>query len=60
MADMKLCFLKRMWGPSWQPLIGKLLTLTNSTVMHCFIDTFGNPLMYKSVHIFKLNMAKKY
>ena len=30
-------------GPNWQPVIGKLFTLTNPNIMHCFIDTFSDP-----------------
>ena len=40
------------WDPDQQPLIGKLLTVTNSTVMHCFIDT------QRPFNVKKLNMAK--
>ena len=35
--------MKRGRGPNWQTVIGKLLTLTNSNIMHCFIDTFSDP-----------------
>ena len=49
-ADIKLCFLKRGWGPNWQPVIGKLLTLTNSNIRHCFINAFSDQKMCKSTH----------
>ena len=42
-ADMKLNFSKRGWGPNQQPVISKLLTLTDLNFMHCFIDTFSDP-----------------
>ena len=58
-ADMKLCFLKREWGPNQQPVISKLLTLTNPNIMHCFIDTFSDHKCAKVPTIIRLDVAKK-
>ena len=33
----EILFLKWGWGQNWQPVIGKLLTLTDPNIMHCFI-----------------------
>ena len=41
--NLEWSFLKRGRGPNWHPVIGKLLTLTNPNIMHCFIDTFSDP-----------------
>ena len=39
----KITLFEKGQGPNRQPVIGKLLTLTNPIIMHCFIDTFSDP-----------------